>query len=115
MSMTMREIMEELRAGGFTEWLIPEQTNGYLVGGAVQGSKFNSVDDVTARDVVELLIRAEGHADTIGGWIDRKDEGRTHLDGNDWYPLLDTALEVARERGERAVWDIAAQEDIYVS
>ena len=112
--MTMAEIMEALRAGGFTIWLTEEKSTGYLVGGACPATVRESVHEVTGRDIANIMIRALGTADTIGGWIDEDDEGRTHLDGSDWFPDLDSATALARERGERAIWDIAKGISVYV-
>lgn len=111
--MKVSEMLEALRAGGFTDWVTPEKTNGFLVGGACPAIVRESVHEVTKSDIINLIVRADDIADAIGGWIDEED-GKAYLDGNTWIADLGTALEVAQDRGELAIWDIEGGKSIYV-
>jgi len=48
----------------------------------------------------------------VGLWTD--EDGITHLDPSVWIPYLHTALEVAKENNQLAVWDIKNMESIYL-
>lgn len=111
--MKVREMLEALRAGGFTDWLTSERTSGFLVGGACPAIVRESVHEVTKSDIIELIVRADDIADAIGGWVDEED-GKAYLDGNTWVADLETALELARVRGERAIWYLDGGQSIYV-
>lgn len=114
MKRTVTDLLAELKLGGFTYWLTEEKTTGYLVGGSCPGREANRPEDITARDIADIMVSALGVADTIGGWIDDEDENRTYLDGNTWIPDFTNATELAREREERAIWDIARGVSVYV-
>ena len=111
--MKISEMLEALKGGGFTNWITPESKTGYLVAGACPAIVRESVHEVTKTDIIDLIVRADDIADAIGGWVDEED-GKAYLDGNTWIPDLETALKVARERGELAVWDIARGVSVYV-
>lgn len=114
MKRTVTDLLAELAEGGFTYWLTEEKTTGYLVGGACQGCTAERPEDITARDIADVMVSALGEADAIGGWTDDEDAGRTYLDGNTWIADLATAFELAQDRGELAIWDIEESASVYV-
>ena len=54
-----------------------------------------------------LRVRADG----LGTWIS---DGQVYIDAVEIYSFLPTALAVARERGELAVWDAQRGEEVQV-
>jgi hypothetical protein len=63
-------------------------------------------------DVYRQLVAArEAGADGVGTWVDA---GNVYVDAIDTFRYVPTALEVARERGELAIWDAYRQEEIRV-
>jgi len=90
---------------------------GYIVGGARPGMTIKSLRSASIRGVAmwvaEHLPYIEDHAFTgLGVWTDPL--GVTWFDVVTVYPDRQAAEEVGRERGEKAIYDVAAEEDIYL-
>lgn len=59
--------------------------------------------------MVRQFTEAHPRAPYIGYWID---QSTVHLDATDHIPDLVTALALAEQRGETAIWDITHQMEI---
>ena len=88
---------------------------GYAVGGVLPSVTVpvNSDWHEMVKDFVlsNAEIFLNGRPVYLGTWIDGD---VVWLDASEIYEDLDTALTVARERGEKAIWDFANQREIYV-
>lgn len=86
----------------------------YVVGGVAPALVFPIGE---ARHTIRAAVRrmlAQGveHAQTLGMW---EDAGSVYVDAGDMWYLLEHALEVARARGELAIYDREAGECIPVN
>lgn len=77
--------------------------DGYQVGAGGIAAATITRDDVAA------FMAGLGDGMAVGLW---RHDGVTYLDASEWYPDKATALAVARERGELAVWDWAAGREV---
>lgn len=86
---------------------VATHTSGFYVGGVVDTVKLPlepTLEDYA--DAVERIRGAMGGRGYIGTWRNVFNCS-TDVDGVDWVEDADTALELGRERGELAVWEIA--------
>ena len=85
---------------------------GFVVGGGLPGIKLSALAPLdamifaTARYIQQLPIDRQ---DYIGGWVD---EEILYIDVVDFYQDRHEALKVARKRGELAIYDLGAGEEI---
>jgi len=87
----------------------PVPTDGFYVGGVVKSLVFDSVSSI---DVGELgWFVGLNSARHYGVWADQRD-GQIYFDVVDHVETLADALYLGRERGEIAIWDIAASEEV---
>lgn len=101
---------------GHTEYAHADSKRRYVVGGVVPARIFPIG---TARPVIRAAVpamlevaRAESHAwDTLGYW---EDGGAVYVDLGDTWHMLASALDVARARGEKAIYDTVTGECIPV-
>ncbi len=116
-SLVMDKITESPK-GGSVNTVFPDYTptEGYMVGGkswSMVVSK-NQVDTVNILSYVlaHTSLMFKGAADVYLGWWEH--QGKVHIDISDHLGTLKSALEVARERGKLAVWDIAGNMEVGV-
>lgn len=115
-------IMRELREnGGATidlssdDLSLAKHTTGFYVGGA-QGLKaltapLAAVDTRHVQYALKAISEALGGSGYFGVWHD----GHTfYADGSQWFESFEAARQVARERGEIAIYDIANQRDLFI-
>lgn len=92
-----------------------EYAGRYIVGGiatAVVPSDAVGFPELVLRSALDLLDSEDARkSETVGVW---SHEGNTYLDLGDTYYMLDSALTVARKRGELAIWDRVAEQEITV-
>jgi len=86
---------------------------GYYVGVGSVAVVPASAPSAAVAAINRGIEQARAHGALLGTWIDR-DTGQLYVDISGWYPNLDTALVVARRRGELAVWDVANSAEIRV-
>lgn len=88
----------------------------YVVGGI---KSFNvAAEFALTTATIDNAVRQLGRtapigADTIGSWRDRA-TGRLWIDYGTRHADLDTALAIAHERGEIAIWDTVENKEIRV-
>lgn len=105
-------IARTLQAGGGTfqngRDITDELESGYVVGGVVA----TSVQPEDAHETIanELIELSDNH-DLIGTWLH---EGEIHIDVVDILEDKEAALNLGKERGEIAIWDIANATEIMV-
>lgn len=99
----------------------PDPTSGYVVanGRDETTSDLDGTPDTIARETVARLIGAyvESHRSALaqtgaylGAWVD---DGYLVLDVVNVLPERNVALNLARERGERAIFDLSAGETLW--
>lgn len=99
------------RDGGATISLVDGEvathTTGFYVGGVVDTVVLPlepTLDEYA--DAVNTIRHRMGGRGYVGSWRNHFDCS-TAIDASEWYADADTALAVARQRGELAVWEIA--------
>jgi len=111
------EIADRATAGGFT--FDPRarsfvESGGYMVGG-VPGQQGMVVDEITPATIKEFraknakLLARDGMM--IGGWRDGA-TGKFYLDVSQRVPDRDAALELLKDRGEKAAWHLDKGEEL---
>ena len=99
-----------IKNGGITlknaEEFQPE--TGFLVGGLAPTKIVNPVQDEVIRALCELILADN---DIVGTWLN---DGKIHVDAVEWIQDREQALEVAKERGEIAIWDCAETKEVFV-
>lgn len=119
--------MESMKArteanGGTTLHLLSGEydryTDGYYVGGHVKGETFplegsTAADYTIAAVAVVSRIPLDAGETHIGSWLDTE-TGTVWIDASEHYTDRAEALAVAADRGELAIWDIAANEEVRV-
>lgn len=101
--------------GGFTvnAWTLQPVTGGYAV--SVRPDLQRILGSVREGDLLEYLLThgedLEKEGNAFGGWRDPAD-GRVYLDCTTVVDDLATALKLARENDQLAVWDFAAGQSI---
>jgi len=101
-------VTHTLQNGGGT---FPMPSGGYMVGGVVPSAicKTQDMEDFLARFLVEHEDAVESAY--LGTWI----EGDTvYIDVAENVPDLETAVRLGRQRGEKAIYDVANGRSIYV-
>lgn len=89
---------------------IQKLESGYVVGGKVPTFVTNlRTDDTPGYAVAEWVY--EHPSDFYGSWLDQK-TGVTHIDAVDVVQDRDEAIRLGLSRGEIAIWDAAAGEEI---
>ena len=89
-----------------------EHKTGYFVG-LYQGTYLKlprPPTGLTVKTYAQLYKKDMSPYD--GLWTD--EDGITHLEPSVWIPYLHTALEVAKENNQLAIWDIKNMESIYL-
>lgn len=119
--------MESMKArtetnGGTTLHLMSGEydryTDGYYVGGLVKGETFPLAGSyaadytIAAINIISRIPVGAGETH-IGSWLDRE-TGTVWIDASEHYADRTEALRVAVDRGELAIWDIAANEEVRV-
>jgi hypothetical protein len=116
--------------GGFSlDGNMKAPSTGYMVGGVaeeMQAPLQNTDECLCAimymwrmRDMVErfkeeqIWLRAEVY---VGGWVEEDEHGvkKLVLDISENWADLEDAMVIARQRGERAIYDVTAGESLYV-
>lgn len=94
---------------------VPE--SGYMVGGLIDSLVF-SPKGLYESEIAQIFMQYQARipqtiSDSVyfGSWIDTE-TGLWHLDASEHYDNVDDASITARERGELAIWDIDASDDI---
>jgi hypothetical protein len=99
------------RDGGVTVSLvsgdIADHTSGFYVGGRVKETIVKDPADIgDYLTAVSTITRRAGGVGYIGAW--KNDEtGWVHIDASDHVPDFESAVRIAQERGELAIWEIA--------
>jgi hypothetical protein len=90
-------------------------TDGYMVGGVVQGETWA---EPPSRQRIADFIRHNWSVVTmstdhfIGSWVD--EHGWTYLDISERFDSLELAMEVARARKEISIYDLKNHETLYL-
>ena len=94
---------------------------GYAVGGAVPGAVFKCKNDdlsfrIFNREINRLQSVVSDPNQVIGAWVDVVEDpaGVAYLELSDVVKSKQVALELARARGEKAIYDFANSESIYL-
>lgn len=95
--------------------------DGYAVGGSVLGGVFSLLNDdlsfrIFNREMKRLQTLCTEPTQVIGAWIDVVENplGVVYIEISDVVLSKQVALELARARGEKAIYDFYNQETIYV-
>ena len=81
-------------------------TSGYYVGN--KGLRFDPKDIASIAKAIEACRNNSG---LIGTWLERDS---IYIDSTTWIESLSQALELAKVRGELAIWDVANSVSIYL-
>lgn len=111
-----------LTNGGATVWVSEVADHGFLVGLPGRGCTFTRDerhrDPKSVRRQAVAWVKGTGRtvevAATWGSWIDA-DTGTLYLDLCSHHAELTTALTVAENRGELAVWDVEHGREVRVA
>ena len=94
---------------------------GYAVGGAVQDAVFKCKNDdlsfrIFNREINRLQSVVTDPNQVIGAWVDVVEDpaGIAYLELSDVVKSKQVALELAKARGEKAIYDFANSESIYL-
>lgn len=94
---------------------------GYAVGGAVKGAVFKCKNNdlsfrIFNREMNRLQSVVSDHNQVIGAWVDVVEDpaGVAYLELSDVVKSKQVALELAKARGEKAIYDFANSESIYL-
>ena len=93
---------------------VATHTSGYYVAGLHKPHMFDLADSDT-RDYQFALGMAYAATDGLGlmgTWVE---SGVVYAEASEWYTSRTTAMAVARDRREMAIWDVANKVNIYVS
>ena len=109
-------IARTLQAGGGTFRngfdITDELETGFVVGGKVATSvQPASSRHLALNTIANELIELSDNHDLIGTWLH---EGEIHIDVVDILEDKEAALNLGKERGEIAIWDIANATEIMV-
>jgi hypothetical protein len=119
-----RLIDETVEKGGSTVHVTgrPVPKSGFMVGGVVDPLIFQFLDVLNPTDRANLtrvlFEYVSQYNETLsdrhyflGAWIDQK-EGRLYIDVSQHVIVKQYAEELAKERGELAIWDVANSAEI---
>jgi len=106
-----------VRADGLTTYV----GDGYAVGGAVKGAAFKCKNDdlsfrIFNREMNRLQSVVTDPNQVIGAWVDVVEDpaGIAYLELSDVVKSKSVAIELAKARGEKAIYDFANSETIYM-
>lgn len=85
-------------------------TAGYWVGGVVPSLVIADYSESAHSQAIRQFVES-APTRYVGFWYDRAD-GKLYVDAVDHVASCDLAEETGRARGEIAIWDIAAQDEI---
>ena len=95
--------------------------DGYAVGGSVLGGVFSLLNDDLSfrtfnREMNRLQTLCTEPTQVIGAWVDvvQDPRGMAYIEISDVVKSKQIALELARARGEKAIYDFANSESIYL-
>ena len=102
--------------------LISYQGEGYAVGGSVPAvGVFKCLNDalsfrIFSREIKNLQSVMTEPTQVIGAWVDMEDDTRgvAYIEISDVVLSKQVAIELARARGEKAIYDFYNQESIYL-
>lgn len=99
-----------MQDGGITLKNAEEFTpkTGFIVGGLTPTKIVNPVQDEVIFALCELILAGN---DIVGTWLN---DGKIHVDAVEWIEDRGKALEVAKKRGEIAIWDCAETKEVFV-
>ena len=92
---------------------------GYAVGGAVLHGVFSLLNDdlsfrVFNREINRLQSVITDPNQVIGAWVADNPKGLVYLEISDVVSSKRVAIELAQARGEKAIYDFANSESIYL-
>ena len=94
---------------------------GYAVGGSVLGGVFSLLNDDLSfrtfnREMNRLQTLCTEPTQVIGAWVDvvQDPRGMAYIEISDVVKSKQVALELAKARGEKAIYDFANSESIYL-
>ena len=92
---------------------------GYAVGGAVLHGVFSLLNDdlsfrVFNREINRLQSVITDPNQVIGAWVADNPKGLVYLEISDVVKSKRVAIELAQARGEKAIYDFANSESIYL-
>ena len=94
--------------------------DGYAVGGSVLHGVFSLLNDdlsfrVFSKEINRLQALCTDPTQAIGAWLDAGcPHGMVYLEISDVVKSKQVALELAQARGEKAIYDFANSESIYL-
>lgn len=103
----LRNTVERRESGATVATRGESPTNGFMVGGVAPELVMTN----GTRDLPSWVARNSG--EYFGIWRDDA-TGKYHADISEHYADRETAIEIARQRGEIAIWDLANGTEIRV-
>ena len=101
--------------------LLSYKGEGYAVGGSVLHGVFSLLNDDLSfrtfnREMNRLQSLCTEPTQVIGAWVDvvKDPRGMAYLEISDVVKSKQVALELAKARGEKAIYDFANSESIYL-
>jgi len=109
--------------GSHLEYLIPDK--GFVVGGRVPERDIPSENEAAFKHVFMYMhgmaerLTKEGRSVVLGTWVEQTDDGeRIVFDLCDLFDKVESfkvPLEIAAKRGERAIYDLETEREIFVN
>ena len=89
---------------------------GYMVGGIGEELIFDSIEALS-KGKKEILILLERYGSSkgflyLGGW--KAPDGKVHIEPSELFYTKDVASIVAKNRNQRAIYDLEEEEDILI-
>lgn len=81
---------------------------GFIVGGVTPTIIVDADKDAMVRAICTHMVNDHP---MVGTWLN---DGKIHVDAVEWIEDRERALEVAKERGEIAIWDCAETKEVFV-
>lgn len=121
--MTIKSLYHLVQEGeGFSvtsELFTHARVDGYAVGGSVLHGVFSLLNDdlsfrVFNREINRLQSVVTDPNQVIGAWVADNPKGLVYLEISDVVSSKRVAIELAQARGEKAIYDFANSESIYL-
>jgi hypothetical protein len=93
---------------------IASHTHGYYVSGLQKALTFDlkGSDTRNYQRALGAAYAATQGLGLMGTWVD---QGVVYAEASEWYADYETAILVAKDREQLAIWDIAAKESVFIN
>lgn len=93
---------------------IATHSHGYYVGGLHKPHMFDlhGSDTRNYQFALGMAYAATDGLGLMGTWVDN---GVVYAEASEWYTSRTTAMAVAKDRKERAIWDVANKVSVYIN